>query len=198
MGKSVEFFFDVGSPAAYLAWTRLPRIAAQTGATIVWRPMLLGGVFKATGNVSPVTIAAKGRWLMADLNRWATGYGVALQLPADFPVNTLTLMRGAAGMQRHHPQDLERYLAAVFNGIFGRGLAMGDTAVVTQVLAEAGFDAGQFQALISQPAVKQALLANTEEAIARGVFGAPSMFVGEVMHFGQDRLDFVAAALRSC
>ena len=196
MAKSVEFFFDVGSPAAYLAWTQLPRIAAQTGATIVWRPMLLGGVFKATGNVSPVTIAAKGRWLMADLNRWAARYGVALQLPADFPVNTLTLMRGAAGMQLHHPQDLERYLAAVFNGIFGRGLVMGDTTVVTQVLAEAGFDAGQFQALISAPAVKQALLANTEEAIARGVFGAPSMFVGEVMHFGQDRLDFVAAALR--
>lgn len=197
MGKSVEFFFDVGSPAAYLAWTQLPRIAAQTGATVVWRPMLLGGVFKATGNVSPVTIAAKGRWLMADLTRFAARYGVALQLPADFPVNTLTLMRGAAGMQLHHPQDLERYLAAVFNGIFGRGLAMGDTAVVTQVLTEAGFDAGQFQTLISEPAVKQALIANTEEAITRGVFGAPSMFVGDVLHFGQDRLDFVAAALRS-
>ena len=197
MGKPVEFFFDVGSPAAYLAWTQLPRIAAQTGATIVWRPMLLGGVFKATGNVSPVTIAAKGRWLMADLSRWAAHYGVALQLPADFPVNTLTLMRGAAGMQLHHPQDLERYLAAVFNGIFGHGLAMGDTAVVTQVLAEAGFDAEQFQKLTSDPAVKQALIANTEEAVARGVFGAPSMFVGEVLHFGQDRLGFVAAALRS-
>lgn len=196
MGKSVEFFFDVGSPAAYLAWTQLPRIAAESSATIVWRPMLLGGVFKATGNVSPVTIAAKGRWLMADLARWAARYGVALKLPADFPVNTLLLMRGAVGMQRNDPQDLDRYLTAVFNGIFGRGLAMGDAAVVAQVLADAGFDAAQFQALTSEPAVKQALITNTDDAIARGVFGAPSMFVDEVMHFGQDRLEFVAAALR--
>ena len=102
MGKSVEFFFDVGSPAAYLAWTQLPRIAAESAATIVWRPMLLGGVFKATGNVSPVTITSKGRWLMADLSRWAARYGVTLTLPAAFPVNTLQLMRGAVGMQRHY------------------------------------------------------------------------------------------------
>lgn len=197
MGKSVEFFFDVGSPAAYLAWTQLPRIAAESAATIVWRPMLLGGVFKATGNVSPVTITSKGRWLMADLSRWAARYGVTLTLPAAFPVNTLQLMRGAVGMQRHYPQDFERYLSAVFNGIFARGLAMGDAAVVAQVLADAGFDAAQVQTLSGDPTVKQALIANTEEAIARGVFGAPSMFVDDVMHFGQDRLDFVAAALRS-
>ena len=196
MTKSVEFFFDVGSPAAYLAWTQLPRIAAECSATIVWRPMLLGGVFKATGNVSPVSIAAKGRWLMADLSRWAARYGVPLTLPADFPINTLPLMRGAVGMQLNYPQDLGRYLTAVFHGIFARGLAMGDAAVVAQVLNDAGFDAAQFQTLTSEPAVKQALITNTEEAIARGVFGAPSMFVDDVMHFGQDRLDFVAVALR--
>lgn len=118
MSKTVEFFFDVGSPAAYLAWTQLPRIAAETGATLVWRPMLLGGVFKATGNASPVTIAAKGRWLMADLARWAARYGVALNIPADFPVNTLALMRGAAGMQLRHPQDLDRYLSGCVRRYF--------------------------------------------------------------------------------
>ncbi len=196
MNKTLEFFFDVGSPAAYLAWTQLPRIVAETGATVRWRPMLLGGVFKAAGNSSPVTIPAKGRWLMADLARFAARYGVPLNIPAEFPVNTLTLMRGAAGMQLKHPQDLTRYLTAAFEGIFARGLAMGDPAVVAEVLCDAGFDPTDFQALISDPAVKQALIATTEEAVTRGVFGAPTMFVGAEMHFGQDRLDFVAAALR--
>ncbi len=196
MNKTVEFFFDVGSPAAYLAWTQLPRIAADLGATVIWRPMLLGGVFKATGNTSPVMIAAKGRWLMADLARWAARYGVPLNIPTDFPVNTLTLMRGAAGMQLKHPQEFPRYLTAVFEGVFAHALAMGDPAVVTKVLSDAGFDPAEFHLLTSDPAVKQALIATTDEAVSRGVFGAPTMFVGETLHFGQDRLDFVAAALR--
>lgn len=196
MSKAIEFFFDVGSPAAYLAWTQLPRLAADAGATIRWRPMLLGGVFKATGNSSPVMIPAKGRWLINDLKRWAVRYGVPLEMPADFPINTLTLMRGAAGIQLYQPDDLARYLTAVFNGIFAQGLAMGDAAVVAEVLRKANFDPARIHELAGDPQVKQALLATTEEAVARGVFGAPSMFVGEDMHFGQDRLEFVAAALR--
>ncbi len=196
MNKTLEFFFDVGSPAAYLAWTQIPRIAAESGATLVWRPMLLGGVFKATGNTSPVMIPAKGSWLMADLARFAARYGVPLNIPKEFPVNTLSLMRGAAGMQLQHPQDFMRYLTAAFEGIFARGLAMGDAAVVAQVLRDAGLDPAEFLTLIGDPAVKQALLATTDEAVARGVFGAPTMFIGEEMHFGQDRLDFVTAALR--
>ena len=195
MTKTVEFFFDVGSPAAYLAFTQLPRIAGETAATLIWRPMLLGGVFKATGNTSPVLLPAKGRWMMQDLARCAERLGVPLKMPADFPINTLTLMRGAAGMQLKHPQDFVRYVAAVFEGVFARGLAMGDADVVATVLGDAGFDAAEFQALTADPLVKQALIANTDEAVARGVFGAPTMFVDEEMHFGQDRLDFVARAL---
>ena len=197
MSKAIEFFFDVGSPAAYLAWTQLPRLAADAGAAIRWRPMLLGGVFKATGNSSPVTIPAKGRWLINDLKRWANRYGVPLQLPADFPINTLTLMRGAAGIQLLQPEDLARYLEAVFNGIFAHGLALGDPAVVADVLIQANFDPAHILNLAGDPQIKQALVATTEEAVARGVFGAPSMFVGEEMHFGQDRLEFIAAALRA-
>ena len=197
MNKTVECFFDVGSPAAYLAWTQLPRIAGDAGATLVWRPMLLGGVFKAIGNASPVTIAAKGRWLLADLARYANRYGVPLTIPAGFPINTLALMRGAAGIQLKCPHDLPRYLAAVFDAVFGRGLSMADPAVVTEVLTAASFDPLEFQVLIGDPAVKQALITTTDEAVARGVFGAPTMFVGDVMHFGQDRLDFVDAALRA-
>lgn len=197
MNKAIEFFFDVGSPAAYLAWTQLPRLAAEAGATIHWRPMLLGGVFKATGNSSPVMIPAKGRWLINDLKRWAARYGVPLEMPAAFPINTLTLMRGATGIQLHQPADLARYLTAVFNGIFAQGLAMGEPTVVADVLRSADFEPADILALADDPQVKQALIATTEEAVARGVFGAPSIFVGEEMHFGQDRLDFVAAALRA-
>lgn len=197
MNKAIEFFFDVGSPAAYLAWTQLPRLAAEAGAAIHWRPMLLGGVFKATGNSSPVMIPAKGRWLINDLKRWAARYGVPLEMPAAFPINTLTLMRGATGIQLHQPADLARYLTAVFNGIFAQGLAMGEPTVVADVLRSADFEPADILALADDPQVKQALIATTEEAVARGVFGAPSIFVGEEMHFGQDRLDFVAAALRA-
>ena len=91
MSKTVEFFFDFGSPTSYLAWTQLPAIAAQAGSAIVWRPMLLGGVFKATGNASPVTVPAKGRWMFGDIARWAKRYGVPLAFNPHFPINTLTL-----------------------------------------------------------------------------------------------------------
>ena len=195
MNKQVEFFFDVGSPAAYLAYTQLPKIAAGAGAAIVWRPMLLGGVFKATGNASPVQVPAKGKWMMGDLARWAGRHGVPLRMPDPFPINTLTLMRGAVGMQLRQPARFAAYLDAVYTAMFGQGLAMGDPAVVRGVLERAGFDATAFEALVADPEVKQALIANTDEAVARGAFGAPTMFVGDEMHFGQDRLEFVAAAL---
>lgn len=195
MSKTVEFFFDFGSPASYLAYTQLPGIAARAKATLVWKPMLLGGVFKATGNASPVTVAAKGRWMMGDLARFARRYGVAFRMPPNFPVNTLAMMRGAVGMQLRRPADFPRYAAAMFDAMFATGQDMGDPAVLSGVLAGAGFDAAEFQALVADPEVKQALIANTEEAVARGVFGAPTMFVDGEMHFGQDRLDFVAEAL---
>lgn len=195
MGRSVEFFFDVGSPASYLAWKRLPAITAAAGATTVWRPMLLGGVFKATGNASPVMVAAKGKWLIDDLARFAARAGLPLKMPGTFPINTLTLMRGAVGMLMRRPADFERYVSTVYDAMFARGLEMGDAAVVAGVLAAAGFDAAQFQALVADPEIKAGLIANTEDAVARGVFGAPTFFVGGDMHFGQDRLDFVERAL---
>src|ERR1700757_3496922 len=103
MTKSVEFYFDFGSPASYLAATQLPRLCAEADAELVWKPMLLGGVFQATGNHSPVTIAAKGPYVFTDLARFARRYGVPLQHNPHFPVNTLLLMRGATGMQMHQP-----------------------------------------------------------------------------------------------
>ncbi len=197
MSKQVEFFFDFGSPAAYLAYTQLPKIAAANGAQIVWRPMLLGGLFKATGNASPILVPAKGKWMLDDLARWAAHYAVPLVFPNPFPINTLPLMRGAAGMQMRRPADFARYVDAIFTAMFGRGEAMGDAVIVRGVLEAAGFDAAAFEALTADPEVKQKLVANTEEDAARGAFGAPTMFVGGEMHFGQDRLDFVTRALGS-
>jgi 2-hydroxychromene-2-carboxylate isomerase len=193
--RRVEFFFDVGSPTSYLAWRQLPKIAAETGATIDWRPMLLGGVFKATGNASPAAVPAKGRWMNEDLQRWAARYGVTLRFNPHFPINTLTLMRGAAGMQMRSPDGFLRYLDVIERAMWETPKNLGDADVLVATLADAGFEPTAFAALVADPEVKAKLIANTEEAVARGVFGAPTFFVGEQMFFGQDRLDFVREAL---
>lgn len=194
MSKTLEFFFDVGSPTSYLAWTQLPKIAADAGAEITWKPMLLGGVFKATGNHSPIEVPAKAKYTIADMQRFATRYGVPLAFNPFFPINTLTLMRGAAGYlgtERFHA-----YLQAIFTALWVKEKNLGDLQVLAQVLTEAGFDAQEFQALVADEGTKQRLKEITEEAIARGAFGAPIFFVDGEMHFGQDRLDFVAEALQ--
>ena len=195
MDKTIEFFFDFGSPTSYLAYTQLPRMAADAAATLVWRPMLLGGVFKATGNASPVSIPAKGKWMLSDMKLWARHYGVPLKFNPHFPINTLTLMRGAVGFQMRQPQEFERYVDVVYRALWESQLNLGDPAVLAVTLHEAGFDGEAFMALVSDPEVKAKLVGNTEEAVTRGVFGAPTCFVGEQMFFGQDRLEFVRAAL---
>ncbi len=194
--KTIEYFFDVGSPTSYLAWTQLPKIAAETGAEIVWRPMLLGGVFKATGNASPVSVPAKGRWMNDDIRRWAAHYGVPFRFNPHFPINTLTLMRGATGLQMRRPDELMRYLDLVERSMWETPKNLGDPAVLAATLTEAGFDAEAFAALVAEPEVKARLVATTEEAVSRGVFGAPTFFVGDAMFFGQDRLDFVRDVLK--
>ena len=195
MARTLEFYFDYGSPYSYLADTQVVTIAARTGATLVRKPMLLGGVFKATGNQSPVTIPAKGRWMLGDLQRWAARYGVPLRFNPHFPVNTLALMRIATGLQLREPERFAAYVTAVFRAMWVEPVAMGDAAVMAAALTAAGFDAAALAALAADAEVKAALVATTEEAVARGVFGAPTMFVGDAMFFGQDRLDFVREAL---
>lgn len=197
MTRQVEFLFDVGSPATYLAYTQLPGIAEAHGARIAWRPILLGGVFKGSGNVSPVTVPAKGRWMFDDLRLWAKHYGVTFALNPGFPVNTLALMRGAVGMQMRAPDQFLRYMDAVFKAMWERPRNLNLPEEVDAILREAGFDPGQFAALIADQEVKDRLKQNSDEAVARGVFGAPTFFVGKQMFFGQDRLQFVADALKA-
>jgi len=191
MPKPIEFFFDFGSPTTYLAHTQLPRIAAETGARVDYVPMLLGGVFKATGNQSPVNVPAKGRWMNDDIARFARRYGVPFRFNPHFPVNTLTLMRGAVGLQMRQPERFIPYVDAVFRAMWVDALNLGDTAVLAATLDTAGFAPDAFLALVGDAEVKARLIANTEQAVARGVFGAPTFFVGDAMFFGQDRLDFV-------
>ncbi len=193
--RTIEYFFDVGSPTSYLAWTQLAKIVAETGAEVVWRPMLLGGVFKATGNASPVSVPAKGRWMNDDIRRWAAHYGVPFRFNPHFPINTLTLMRGATGLQMREPGEFMRYLDVVERSMWETPKNLGDPAVLAATLTEAGIDAEAFAALVADPEVKARLVATTEEAVSRGVFGAPTFFVGDAMFFGQDRLDFVRDAL---
>ncbi|MES2098288.1 MAG: 2-hydroxychromene-2-carboxylate isomerase [Pseudomonadota bacterium] len=195
MGKQVEFFFDVGSPTTYLAWTQLPALCAQVGAELVYRPMLLGGVFQATGNASPATVPAKARYMDADMARFARRYGVPLASNPFFPINTLLLMRGATGAQLRAPERFQDYLRGVFHAMRVAPQNLNDPATAAQALTAAGFDPAEVMGWANDPEVKAALRATTEEAVARGVFGAPTMFVGTEMFFGQDRLDFVRAAL---
>ncbi len=196
MSKTVEFFFDLGSPASYLAYTQLPGLCRETGATLVYRPMLLGAVFQATGNASPAMIPAKGRYMLRDLGRFAERYGVPLRFSPYFPLNTLGLMRLLVAAQLQQPESFEALVQALFAAIWVDGLNLGDPLKVAEVLRQAGFDAEALLAQCAEPAVKNALKASTDEAVARGVFGAPSIFVDGELYFGQDRLDFVREALR--
>ena len=196
--KTVEFFFDFGSPATYLAWAQLPALCQQAGAELVYRPMLLGGVFQATGNRSPAEVPAKSRYVRRDFEQHAVRAGVPLNFNPYFPVNTLLLMRGATAMQM---QDggarFDAYCTAMFRAMWIDEKNMNDPAVVGAVLQAAGFDSTELIALAGQQAVKDRLKATTEEAVARGVFGAPTMFVGAQMFWGQDRLEGVREALRA-
>lgn len=193
--KQVEFYFDFGSPTAYLAYTQLPKIAAEHGAEIVWRPMLLGGVFKGAGNQSPVMVALKGVWMWNDMDRWARRYGVPLLKNPHFIINTLTLMRIAVGLQMRKPELFPRYVDTMFRAMWVEPVNLGDAAVVAETLQQAGFDAPALAALAADPEVKAKLIDVTDGAVTRGVFGAPTMFVGSDMFFGQDRLEFVREAL---
>lgn len=195
MSKTVEFLFDLGSPATYLAYTQLPKICEQTNSQLIYIPILLGGVFKATGNASPATIAAKGRYMFQDLDRYARRYDVPLKFNPHFPINTLMLMRAVTGMQLRHPERCAAFIDCLFKALWVEGRSLDEPATVAAVLTRNGFDPNEVLPLTTDEEVKTALKNNTEKAVQRGVFGAPSMFVDGQLFFGQDRLEFVREAL---
>ena len=192
----LDFYFDFGSPASYLAYKRLRQLESKYDLTVHWLPMLLGGVFKATGNVSPVTVAAKGNYMVnQDFPRFAKRYGVPMQFNTYFPINTLNLMRGAVAAQSEGVFDT--YADAVFDAMWQQAIDLGQVDAVVRTLQEAGLDAMSLLALTQEDVIKQTLIANTNQAVDRGVFGAPTMFVGDEMYFGQDRLDWIEDHLKA-
>lgn len=190
--KTIEFLFDVGSPTTYLAHRRIPDLIARTGAEVVYVPVLLGGIFKATGNASPVTVPAKGVYMGADMARFAKKFGVSLNMNPYFPINTITMMRMAAGLVGEDPFPM--LVDTLFDAMWKGRKNMGDPEVLASVLAGAGFDPAALLAVAESAEAKDRLKTNTETAVARGAFGAPTFFVGDEMFFGQDRLDFVEEA----
>ncbi len=198
--KTVEFVFDFGSPNAYLAYQVLPGLAERCGARVLIVPALLGGIFKATGNRSPVEafgpIRGKLAYERLEMQRFVRRHALdRFRMNPHFPVNTLLIMRALVAAQADGVDG--RYVPAVARAMWEDGLKMDDPAVVAGVLDAAGLDARHLLERAQDPAVKQRLVELTEAAVARGVFGIPTFFVGDEMFFGKDRLGQVEEALRA-
>ena len=197
MTASVEFHFDFGSPNAYLAHLAIPSVEARTGVKFRYVPVLLGGVFKATNNVSPAVslrgIRNKPEYQRLETERFLRRYDVPAYIPnPHFPVNTLTIMRGAIVAEREG--FFERYVDEVYEHMWAKQKKMDDPAVIAEALDETGLPADRILARVQDPAVKQQLIDNTESAVERGVFGSPSFFVGDELYFGKDKLRDVEEA----
>ena len=191
MSVRVEFHFDFGSPNAYLAHLVIPAISRRTGVHFEYVPVLLGGVFKATGNVSPAVslrgIKNKGEYAQLETRRFLAKHGITrYAMNPFFPVNTLQIMRGAIAAKRLGCS--ERYVDEVYRHMWAEPRKLDDPAVIRAALAESGLPADELLALASDPGVKQELIANTERSVARGTFGSPSFYVEDELFFGKDRL----------
>ena len=195
---TVEFLFDFGSPNAYLAHKVLPAIEARTGARFAYVPVLLGGLFKATGNRSPMEafagIPAKLAYEALERDRFIKRHGLArFALNPHFPVNTLGIMRGAVAAETL--DVFAAYVETVFAAMWEQGRKMDDPGVIAQALSATNLPAERLMALAQERAIKDELVANTTGAVERGVFGSPSFFVGNALYFGKDRLVDVEAAI---
>ncbi|MBV1795892.1 2-hydroxychromene-2-carboxylate isomerase [Siccirubricoccus sp. G192] len=189
--SEIEFHFDFGSPNAYLAHRVIPEIERRTGVRFRYVPILLGGVFKATGNRSPAEafrdIPSKRAFMELETRRFLTRHGITdFRRNPHFPVNTLTLMRGAVAAR--HEGCFERYVEVVFHNMWSEPKKMDEPEVIRSVLADNGLDAKRLLELAQSPEVKQELAHNTEASVARGTFGSPTFFVGEEIFFGKDQL----------
>ena len=190
MAKPLEFFFDYVSPFSYLADTQLPALLERTGAGIVYKPILLGGIFKASNNTPPPAIPAKFKYNAVDAIRWSAHYGVPMKINPFFPLSTVRVMRGAVAAQS--AGCFPAYHANMFRAMWTDGVNLGDPKIVKPMFTRLGMDPD----VVERDDVKDKLRANTDEAVARGAFGAPTFFVGDAMFWGNDRMHFIEAALK--
>ncbi len=191
MSKTIEFYFDFGSPNAYLAHHALKGVLERTGAQVEYKPVLLGGIFKATNNQPPMMAFANVKGKMAyeklEFDRFLKKYALnKFKFNSRFPVNTLLMMRAAMVAQRDG--YLEAYIEAGLKALWEDDQNMADPTVFAEVMANAGFDGATLLDATQDEVVKSALVAATAEAVARGVFGIPTFFVGDEMFFGKERL----------
>jgi 2-hydroxychromene-2-carboxylate isomerase len=194
----VEFLFDFGSPNAFLCHRVIPAIEARTGVRFDYVPVLLGGIFKATGNQSPATAFAhirnKPEYERLEVERFVRKHGIkGFGYSPFFPVNTLSLMRGAIAAR--NLGVFERYVDEMYRHMWVDHKKLDDSSVFAAALTESGFDAARLMAESTSPAVKAELIANTERAVERGAFGSPTFFVDDEIWFGKDRLDEVEQAI---
>ena len=194
----LEFFFDCSSPWTYLAFHNIQPLAADLKEPIQWRPVLVGGIFNA---VNPSVYAqrekpvpAKAAYMLKDMQDWANEAGLKIIMPPKvFPVNSVKAMRGCLWLE---PQGkLLAFASAVFEAYWSREEDISQDAVLLKICQAIGVDGAEFLAGIAQPAIKEQLKSNTEEVIRRGGFGSPTMFLGEDMYFGNDRLALLKAAI---
>lgn len=195
MSKIIEFFWEPGSPYTYLAATQIEKLAQENDATVVWKPFLLGKVFEARGMKLPASIPAKAQYMFKDLARWSQQYQVPLVMPKVFPVHSLLASRAAiAAHQLGHESVAAK---AILHCYWGEGEDISQADVLAAAFAKAGLDGKAILERTQDQSVKDQLKTNTEDAIKRGVFGAPTMFAGESMFWGNDRLDHLRLVLQN-
>ena len=185
MNKTIEFFWDAASSYTYLASTQIEALAQRCGAQLVWKPFLLGKVFEATGNRPPISVAAKGKHLLQDMQRWAGHYGIPFHFPKVFPVNSVAALRAACSLPA---AQHALWAKAVLRHYWAMDEDISQPDVLKAIASELKLDGEKLLAATQDQAIKDRLCANTDEAVKRGVFGAPAFFVGEQMFWGNDRL----------
>ena len=195
----IEFFFDCSSPWTYLAFTNIQPLAKELGAEIAWRPILVGGIFNTVNKTMYETranpVPAKQAYTAKDMADWARLANIKIKMPPTvFPVNAVKSMRGCIWADTHG--KLLPFATAVFEAYWGEDKDISQDAVLAEICKKVGIDEQKFFAGISQQAIKDQLKANTEEVVARGGFGSPTIFVGKTdMYFGNDRLPLIREAL---
>lgn len=192
MSSAIEFYFDFSSPYSYIASEHIEALAARTARPLQWRPILLGVVFKASGG-APLTevYGPKARYSVRDFARAAAFVGVPYRHPTTFPIGAVAASRAVLWLQREHSQQVVPYIHAVFRALFAHDRNVGDATVALDIAEALGIDKARLAAGVQEEAIKNALRADVEQAIARGVFGAPTIFVDGEMFWGHDRLDQV-------
>jgi 2-hydroxychromene-2-carboxylate isomerase len=197
----IEFFFDCSSPWTYLAFHNIQPLAKEFGIEISWRPILVGGIFNT---VNPSVYASreapvplKARYMKKDLADWARSAGLAIKMPPTvFPVNSVKAMRGCIWRSQESGQQMLPFARAVFETYWGGDKDISQDAVLTEICTSLGIDPAKFFAGIGEQAIKDQLKTNTEEVVARGGFGSPTIFVDKSdMYFGNDRMPLIREAL---